>query len=448
MTTIDHTTNTNPYLRGNFAPVDEERTDVGLEVSGSLPTGLNGRLLRDGPNPARDPGPGYHWFVGDGMVHGIELRDGKALSYRNRWVRTPEVEDARGLAAAPLSPKNMGLGSGGVNVLSHADRVLALGEVGLPWELDLDLDTVCQYDFDGKLVGSMTAHPKIDPVTGEMLFFGYDFGPTFLRYHRADANGNLVQSEDIDIPQCTMMHDFGVSETRVVFMDLPVVFDLNRLASGGMPFQWDESAGARLGVMPRDGSSHDVVWLDIEPCYVFHPLNTYDDGDAVVMDVVKYERMFATDHSGPDGDASLHRWTIDPVAGVVKDEQLDDGTVEFPRIDDRLAGRAHRYGYAAQIQRDDQFTGQGLVKWDLQTGASTVHDPGPGRPAGEGVFIPASENAGEDEGWVLSVVYDKATDRSDLIVIDASDFAAPPVATVHLPVRVPFGFHGNWVPSL
>jgi carotenoid cleavage oxygenase len=442
------TTTTNPYLRGNFAPVPEHSTTE-LDVTGTLPPGLSGWLLRDGPNPVGDllTSPNYHWFLGDGMVHGIELGDGKAISYRNRWIRTPHVEEYERLPAAPASPNSHPIGSGGVNVMAHAGRILGLGEAGLPYELDGDLDTVGQWDGDGALVGNFTAHPKVDPVTGEMLAFGYDFGPVNLRYWRINADGEVVQSEEITTPASTMMHDWGVTATRVVFMDLPVVFDFERLAAGKFPFEWSDDAGARLGVLPRTGGDADVVWVDVNPCYVFHPLNAYDDGDRVVMDVVRYPRLFDTDHKGPDHDATLWRWIIDAGAGTVKEEQLDDTVVEFPRVDERLTGRRHRYGYGVQVTTHDGLEGQGLVKWDLEVGTAETHAVGEGRKPSEGVFVPASAHAGEDEGWVLSVVYDRGTDRSDVIVVDASDFTASPVATVHLPVRVPFGFHGSWVPA-
>ena len=315
-------TTVNPYLQGNFGPVSEERTETELPVSGTLPAALDGWLLRDGPNPAGEVPPTQHWFVGDGMVHGIELRGGRAVQYRNRWIRTTAVEEAIGLPAGTRSPNDIGLGSGNVNVIGHGGRILGLSEVGLPWEVDAGLETVGQYDFGGRLEQSMTAHPKIDPVTGELLFFGYTpFGPPFLRYHRADATGDLVQTVEIEIPQSTMMHDWGVTASRVVFMDFPVVFDMALLESpGAMPYRWDDDTAARLGVMPRDGG--DVTWIDVEPGYVFHPLNAHDhpddgDGGRIVMDVVWYPRMFDVDPLGPREEVlgSLRRWTIDPDGG-------------------------------------------------------------------------------------------------------------------------------------
>jgi carotenoid cleavage dioxygenase len=439
----------NPYLRGNFAPVDREQTLHALDVAGELPADLNGVLLRDGPNPAQSlaEAAGDHWFVGDAMLHAIALRGGAALGYRNRWVRTRAIEQKKGLRAAPISAHQPPVqGSGNVNVIQHAGRILALGEVGLPYQLDAQLETLRQYDFGDALATSMTAHPKIDPVSGELLFFGYDFGPTHLRYHRVAPDGALTRTAAITTPRTTMMHDFGVTQTRVVFMDLPVVFDLELVARGKkMPFRWDDAYTARLGVMPRDGGDADVRWIEIEPCYVYHPLNAYDDGQRIVMDVVRHERTFDLSDVGPEHTSApvLCRWEIDPAAGRVEARVLDDRGQEFPRVDPRRETLRHRYGYAVETTSDGKSLGFGnLIKHDLERGTSEIHDVGRGRFASEGVFVP--RGGGEDEGYVLSPVYDAARNASDILVLDAQNFSAAPLATVRLPVRIPFGFHGNF----
>ena len=452
-TTHEPAPKTNPYLAGNFAPVRDERDDADLEVTGAIPPELDGLLLRNGPNPILDPDPAmYHWFLGDGMLHGIELQDGKAR-YRNRWTRTRAAREALGEPApAGWPPEVNDLPTvANTHVVPHRGHIYALVESSLPTEVRPDLSTVGPVDFGGKLRTPFTAHPKFDPVTDEMLFFGYDFfGPPYLRYHVIDAHGELARTEDIEIPNPVMMHDWGVTATRVVFMDLPVVFDLDLLATQPFPFAWRPELGARVGVMPREGSNTDVVWIDIDPCYVFHPMNAYDDADGnVVMDVVRHQDMFATKQGpGSRTGTTLDRWTIDPKAKQVKTERLDDVSQEFPRIDDRLMGRVHRYGYAAEVHTGTEWSDAGsLRKHDLVGGGIERHDVGPGRGASEAVFVPAAPDAGEDEGWVLAVVYDATRDTSDVIVVDATDFTAPPVATVHLKRRVPFGFHGSWVPG-
>jgi carotenoid cleavage dioxygenase len=247
------------------------------------------------------------------------------------------------------------------------------------------------------------------------------------------------------------MHDFGVTSTRVVFLDLPVVFDLDLAVSGrSVPYRWMPDAGARIGVASRREGAADVRWTTIDPVYVFHVLNCFDDGDTVVMDVVRYDRAFDTEPGEPvaSGLPSLARWRIDPVAGRVSEQRLDDTAVEFPRIDPAVAGLAHRYGYCVRLtDRPEDPTPRGLVKYDLDRDEATRFEPGAHRFPGEPVFVRAADGRGEDEGWVLTLVDDAATGRSDLVVLDATSFAGPPVATVHLPARVPQGFHGSWVPT-
>ncbi len=444
----------NPYLEGNFAPVLEERSDDHvLEVTGVLPPDLTGRFLRNGPNPVTLPADtaDYHWFSGDGMVHAVSLSAGRATGYRNRWVRT-RLLASKVATARPLGPSETVDGPANTHVIRHAGTTLALVESGLPHALSPELDRARVHDFDSALSSPMTAHPKVDPDTGELVFFGLDpFGPPFLRFHVVDAAGQLTCTEDIEIPRATMMHDFGVTATRAVFLDLPVVFDLALAARGRpIPYRWDPEYGARIGVLPRDGVGGDVRWVSMDPSYAFHVVNAFDDGDETVVDVVRYDRAFET---GPGEVVSrslptLHRWTVDPVGNRVREEMLDDVPVEFPRIAPEVAGTPHRYAYATRLADDPERPGfEGLVKYDLVRDEATRFDPGPDRSPGEPVFVRAADGAGEDEGWVLCLVHDATRGASDLVVLDATSFAGPPVATVHLPARVPFGFHGSWVPD-
>lgn len=437
----------NPVLQGNFAPVAQELDLEELEIVGELPKDLQGTLLRNGPNPV-DPGRQYHWFSGEGMLHALRLKNGRVERYRNRWIRSPQLEQSKGFAAAPAcEPATLIQGSGGVNIVFHSGRLLALGELGYPFEMTTDLDTQRQYSFAGALTSNMTAHPKIDGKTGEMLFFGYDVLAPFLRYHEVDRAGNLTNSVEIDLPRCVMMHDFGVTATRVVFMDMPVVANLELVAEGvQLPFEWDENHRSRLGVMNRGATSDTVKWIDTDPCFVFHPLNSYDDGDKIVMDVVRYEKVFTNEKSAAFHKGSkLVRWTIDVESSVIDTQILSDRDQEFPRINPRVECHPHRYGYVIAAGGEHGF--EGLLKHDLQEGSTQYHDVGQGCAAGEPVFVPTGEpeSAAEDEGYLLSVVYNAQTHTSELHVLDAQRFEAPPLATVKLGTRVPYGFHGNFV---
>jgi carotenoid cleavage dioxygenase len=431
------------HLKGNFAPVFEERTEFDLEVVGAIPPELNGRFFRNGSNPKS--GFSVHWFFGNGMVHGVRLSQGKALWYRNRYVQTPLLDDPDGNRMAEDGSPDRTRSCANTHVISHGGKILALEEGSLPYELDDELATVGPHTFAGRLDGAMTAHPRICPETGELLFFGGASTAPHLNYYRVAPDGTLVQHEPIDVKGPTMMHDWNVTRNHVIFMDLPMVFDFEAAASGGMPIQWSDEYGARLGVMPRNGSNADVVWYEIDPCYVFHPMNAYEDGDNIVLDVSRFERL--TMGLGEGGSPPvLTRWVIDQQAGSVSSEQIDEQPADFPRVADSRVGLKHRYGYMAGFNAGPAGLGGSLYKYDRETGAKWTHELN-GCQAGEPVFATSPGADGEDDGWILTFVYDAARDASDLIIIDASHFDQPPVARIRMPARVPFGFHGSWIPE-
>jgi carotenoid cleavage oxygenase len=442
----------NPYLEGNYAPVTEEVTVTDLEVTGTIPEELSGRYLRNGPNPVTPPNPdAYHWFVGDGMVHGLRLDGGRAGWYRNRWVRSTTVADALGEPHHP-GPVHADMDSApNTNVIGHAGRTFAIVEAGSrPYELTDDLETVGPCDFDGTLEGGYTAHPKRDPRTDELHAVSYFWGwGNKVQYTVIDADARVRESRFIDTTGSPMLHDMSLTERFAVVYDLPVVFDLDAAMAGtAMPYFWSDDYPARIGLVPRAGG--DVQWIDVDPCYVFHPMNAFDDGDDVVIDLVHWNRMFddRSNHQGPFGNRpSLRRWTVETKAGKVREELRDDRDQEFPRVDERLVGRRHRYGYSAADLDVAGVSHGGVIKHDMDAGTSEVLDLGAGAGQNEAVFVPRSADAAEDDGWVLCLTYDAAADRSNLVIHHAQDLNGGPVATVHLPVRVPFGFHGNWVPD-
>ena len=425
------------YLSGLKAPVADETTAFDLPVTGTLPAELNGRYFRNGPNPSPGTDPG-HWFTGDGMLHGVRLRDGRAEWYRNRWV------DTRRRAGAPyVGPSGVDLSAVQANtsVIRHADRYFALVESGLPYEVTPELATVGPCDFGGRLATAMTAHPKEDPVTGELHFFGYGYRPPFLTYHRLSATGELVHSSVVDVPGPTMMHDFAITANHVIWLDLPVVFDMERVGKG-MPYAWSDAYGARIGVMSHDGTG--LRWFDVDPGYVFHVGNAHEDAAGrIVLEAVRYSRESFTaiwhGIGGADlrigaGDAvaRLHRWILDPATGSVAETGLDDRDVEFPTFDETRLGRPSRYLYAVG--------GDTVVKYDTEAGTSAARDAA-GVP-GEAVYVPRQGARAEDDGWLMSIVTDKDGGGSRLEVVEASTLEL--TASVRLPRRVPLGFHGHW----
>jgi carotenoid cleavage dioxygenase len=401
--------------RDNYAPVTDELTEFDLPVEGAIPAELDGWYLRNGPNPRHATA---HWFTGDGMIHGVRIEGGRAAWYRNRWVRTDSFVDDFPHYNAD-GTRNLRASIANTHVVNHAGKTLALVELSLPYEISNELETLGAYDFGGKLVDSMTAHPKICPTTGE-----------------------LIVNRPLDVKAHTMMHDFALTAEHVIFMDLPIVFNLDIAikGEGDMPFRWSDDYGARFGVMRRDDPFGPVRWFDIDPCYVFHVANAHDHGNTIVLQAVRYPELWR-DTGGFEANGVLWSWTIDLQTGTVTERQLDDRAVEFPRIDDRLATLPARYAVSVGDGR--------LVRYDLTTGDAVEHAFGtvesPGGP-GEAVFVPSTSGpADESSGWYIGYVYDAARDGSDLVIIDASDFAAQPVARITLPQRVPFGFHGNWI---
>jgi carotenoid cleavage dioxygenase len=337
------------------------------------------------------------------------------------------------------------------HVIAHAGRIMALVESSFPHVLTPELATVGPWDFGGRLTTAMTAHPKTDPATGELHFFGYGFAPPFLTYHRLSAAGELVTSAEIAVPGPTMMHDFAITDRHAVFLDLPMTFSLDRVRTG-MPYGWDDAYGARIGLMPlaRPG---EVTWFDVDPAYVFHVGNAATDADGrVVLDAARYAPADAVamwDDIGPSaagsaaaaaatGLARMYRWVLDPTTGTVTETLLDDRGVEFPTVDDERVGRAARYRYAVATAA--------VVKLDVNAGVVGEHALGPDTVAGEAVFVPsAAADRAEDDGWLLTITTRRDGSASQLLVLDATDVADAPVAAVTLPRGVPAGFHGSWI---
>ena len=449
-----------PWLTGGWEPVNDELTADDLAVSGAIPLGLHGTYLRNGPNPGFAPLGAYHLFDGDGMLHGVSFEDGRA-SYRNRWIDSAGLRAERragsalygGLANFRLPSPEVLAEAGplknvaNTHVWRHAGRTFALLEAARPTEVDEDLGTIGEYDFNGQLQGPMTAHPKIDPETGELIFFGYSPFPPFLRYHVADAAGQLVTSVPIELPRAVMMHDFAVSRDHVVFFDLPSVFDVQALLEGRPGIRWEPEHGARIGVLRRSEPGAAVRWFDLEPFWMFHVLNAHDDGDAVVVEACRTTRLnaeFGEDGFEPPPPPTLHRWRLDMALGVVTEEQLDDRPADFPRINDDLAGLDTRFGYAGHTRRwdDGSVEFNGITRYDLHGGDALAHCFGPTEISGEAAFAPDPERSTDNGGWLLTYVTDLATGSSDLAIVDAETMEE--TARVHLPRRVPSGFHGNW----
>ncbi len=416
----------NPYLQANFGPVAAETTASGLQVTGTIPPELSGRFLRNGPNPGPDVDvDNYHWFTGRGMVHGVRLDAGRAEWYRSRFV---------------------GGSHANTSVIGHGGRTMAIVESGgLPQDLSYTLDSI----GDNTSIGTgFTAHPKLDPDTGELHAICYDWAELrdHVRYVVVDANGEWADEMDIPMNGMSMIHDMSLTKSYAIVFDLPVTLSLVALGMGAsFPFRWDTEHEPRIGLIPRHGDVEDMIWCPMTPNYSYHPMNAYEDENGnVVIDICRYERMFDQDTLGPFGDSDprLDRWTVNPNTRTVSETTIDERPQEFPRCHPALNGKPYQYGYTVAVEG---YSFPSIYKHDLRSGKATAFSVGPGRHSAEPVFIPRDGATAEDDGYLMTYVYDSAKNTSDLLILDAQDLTRPALAQVHLPDRVPYGFHGNWV---
>lgn len=456
-----------PDLRAEYFPVDRE-VESECEVVGSLPEGLRGQFVRNGPNPMYEPIGKYHTFDGDGMLHGVEFQ-GDRVVYRNRWIRSRglEAEMALGRAVYPgLSdvmnfPDPSLVGDAGpiknranTHIVRHGGRLFALWEQGLPTEIAPDLSTVGEWSFGGKLEGAMTAHPRIDPRTGEMLFFSYNLFPPFLTYYVADDRGDLVHRVDLDLPAPIMMHDFVITEDYAVFMDSPVVFNMEGLSKGEPMMVWRPENGTRLGVIPRRGSADQIRWFEVEPSHVQHFWNAWQDGSRIELAGCRYPEVdFGLETEGSDDDSGVGtigsypaRYWIDLDAGNAGWEPIDDMLGEFGRINEDLTGLRTNCLYMAAFTREGAIAGDfdTVVKYDTSTDSRQTWYAGDTGHLGEAVFAPDPAGSREDDGWIVTSFHDSGSGQSEVVVFDAHDISTGPIARVKTPQRMPFGFHANW----
>ena len=436
------------WHQGNYRPVNEEVTETALPIEGAIPPELSGLYVRNGTNHSH--GPSEHFFDGDGMLHGIRLENGQAKWYRNRYVDTPVYRKEN----RKLRPRQVDTSSA-VSLIYHGGQLLSLGEIGCPYVIDPDdLSTVGTYTYDGQLPNNMTAHPRIDPLTGELLFFGYNVVSPYLTYMRADASGKMLQVEPIEMSGASMIHDFAVTDNYVVFMDMPLRFSWSTLikeGKGGMPFRWSEKHSCRFGVMPRAGTNADIKWFDIPPCFIFHIMNSFDQDDDVVIDAARYDRLWVENSHDFFHPARLSRFRMNMKTGQASVEEMFNKSMEFPQVSRKYWTKPYRYGYSVVVDEANTTpekvndAGGGIYKYDLQTGELDTWSSDYEIP-GEPFFVPAHNcGGGEDEGYLLSFSYNKKTDISEFCIFDATHLSVGPVAKVKLPVRVPVGFHGVWV---
>jgi carotenoid cleavage dioxygenase len=447
-----------------------------VEVSqGEVPEELDGTFYRAVCDRQWPPvGGGDIPFNFDGMVMSFRFARGH-VDFRSRYVRTPRFEAERAARRALFGayrnpytddPLAEGLSRtlANTSVFWHAGKLLAVKEDGHPFLIDPDtLDTLGEYSFDGALTAqTSTAHPKVDQRTGELVFFGYAAkGETTpdIAYYEADRHGRVIHETWFQAPYSCMVHDWAVTQNYVIFPVIPLVSDLDRLRAGQPHFAWDPSKDVYLGVLPRKGDGGQVRWYRGGNRFASHIMGAYDDGRHIYIDTpvspTNYFPFFPDLSGAPYNPARalgyLSRWTID-TAGAAEgfaQTRLAAYPGEFPRMDDRYETLPYTWGVMGLLDVPEENRPGGGFRWvgtiDLTTRALRHHYIGPDSAMGEPLFVPARENAGQGDGYVLVAVNRLAENRADLLILDARRIDAPPVATLKLPIRLPYGLHGNWV---
>ena len=465
------------YLRGAYASVHTETTAADLQVlAGEIPTDLEGLFVRNGSNPAFDPPGRYHWFDGDGMVHGVHFGGGTA-TYRNRWVRTAGLEadlDAgRARLAGILEPPDFTTpggpfkDTGNTDVVHHAGRLYALWWLsGAVHELDpTNLETLGVSDFGGTLPVSMNAHPKVDPATGEMVFTSYSMLPPYLHIGVVSPEGRVTHLEPIDLPGPRLQHDLAITPRFTLLFDMSMMFDPELLATGRTKVRYYRDLPTRIGVVPRFGTSADVRWFEVEPFFMYHVVNAHEEGDTVVLRGCRMADPLVGDPLNADTDVSRHRtvphlghlrlepvlweWRLDLATGLATERAIDDTVAEFPRINDLRMGTEAQWSWSPTFADRLTLAFDGLVQHDLTNGTTTVHQHPDGWLGNEAAFAPSSDpgRTGERDGYLVTFVTEEATGVSEVHVFDAAAIDAGPVTRLAVPARVPLGYHTDWVPG-
>ena len=424
----------NYYLQGNYAPVKEIISEDKLEVVGSIPKELSGLYLRNGPNPMGSPNTKkYHWFAGQGMLHGVRIEEGKAIWYRNRLV---------------------GGDQSNTHVISHAGKIYAIVEAGgSPVEIDKELNSLSTEPFFGTLqTEGFTAHTKFDSQSKELHGITYVFqrGSYQAHYVVVGKDGRVKRTDLLPLSSGTMLHECAITENYVLVLDLSITFSLYKLGTRYFPFSWNDDHQSRIGLLDRKKKSNEIKWFNIDPCYFFHTLNAYEDTHGnVIVDAMRYQRVFDEDWNGPFTEFTplLTRWTLNLSNGNAYEQQLDDQPAEFPRIHPNLNGQFNQFGYSLGIGSQQKPDFGRIIKYDFAKNINEVYELHEGEMGAEPVFIPSENQTSEDEGYLMTYVYDRATDKSNLMIFNAQDINLGPIAQIKLPQRVPFGFHGSWVPA-
>lgn len=464
-----------PYLTGAFTPNYDELTATELDVIGTVPERLDGVYLRNTQNPVHHPRGTYHPFDGDGMLHLLSFRRGR-VEYRNRFVRTRAFEEEQaagralyaGLIDRPALAERTGWGARGglrdsaaTDVIVHAGQALAsFYQCGEPYRLDartLDMRGISSWGAQVLADGGVSAHPKVCPRTGDLLFFNYSKRAPYMHYGEVDRHDRLVHYVPVPLPGPRLPHDMCFTENFAILNDFPLHWDEALLAEGRHKLVYHADRPARLAVVPRRHAPQDGIrWFEASPTYVLHWLNAWEetaaDGSAEVV-LHGYHQATPMPKGGYDNTGTtmgptrygptLYEWRLNLATGRTAERRLDPRHLEFGMINARYWGRPHRYTYN-MVAHPGAFLFDGILKIDHHTGQAQAHDFGEGRFGSESPMAPYHDAQTEDDGCVVSFVTDMKADRSECVVLDARDIARGPLARILLPHRISSGTHACW----
>lgn len=468
-----------PYRTGPWRPQTTEwDADDLTAVEGEIPHDLDGVYLRNTENPLHPALKTYHPFDGDGMLHVVGFRDGKAF-YRNRFIRTDGFL-AENEAGEPLWPglaepvslarRDDGWGARGrmkdassTDVVVHRGTALtSFYQCGDLYRVDpYSAETLGKERWNGKFPfdWGVSAHPKVDPKTGELLFFNYSKQAPYMHYGVVDATNQLVHYADVPLPGPRLPHDMAFTENYVILNDFPLFWDPELLRRDLHVARFHPDMPSRFAVLPRRGGPADIRWFEAEPTFVLHFVNAYEDDDEIVLDGffqadpepvdtgtgTKWQRVFrflALNRM----QARLHRWRLNLVTGVVEEEQLSETITEFGMINTDYVARPYRYSYAA-TGVPGWFLFDGLVKHDVLTGREQRYSFGEGVYGSETAMAPRAAGTGEDDGYLITLTTDMTADASYCLVFDAARLGDGPVCKLQLPERISSGTHSTWAPG-
>ena len=457
------TTKENPYLSGNYAPVHDELSVNSLTVIGEIPSDLCGIYMRNGPNPEFTPISYTYPYDGDGMIHALYIKEGKA-SYRNRFIETKSLIKERKAGKAlyggllklipmdaqwagpedePVAVKNGAF----IHIIRQANTYLALSEGAPAYQLTADLKTIGEWSPTNARPLDLCAHSRLDPQTGELWFIIYALMPPFLSLYQFDKNGVLKNKWDIDKNYSSMFHDFVLTQNYVIFFDCPAVFDFEQLMKGGSVLNWQPELGTRIGLMPRKGGP--VKWLATEPFFVFHFANAYEQGQQIIIEYVRHEQLVMLTQNDSHQPPSLYCTIINLEDDSIKHEALDDRIVEFPRIREDRNSLSHQHLYC--LSKSSTIANPKamnvLVHYDRANNRVHTYEFADEMEIGEAVFAPSALSQSENDGYLMLFTYNGKTNQSEFLILDAKQLDKDPLAKIQLPRRVPNGLHGSWMPG-